>query len=116
MKQAPISETDGGAVQSQGEAWRFEPLRQTGTLRALLREQAGHCALCAEDLVVPPNAVDSLTGVVDRDEETQAVRGLLCRRCDMGLRLFGADPALMQRAAAYLGRGRELVLAGGAGR
>lgn len=79
-----------------------EPLRIPAVLLGLLAEQAGRCAVCAEELVVAPNAPDELTGVIDRDSLTQAVRGLLCRRCHDGLTLFGADPALLRRAASYL--------------
>lgn len=79
-----------------------EPLRPPEALLVLLVEQQGRCAVCAGELVVPPNAADDLTGVVDRDARSQAVRGLLCHRCHEGLTLFGADAVRLQRAAAYL--------------
>jgi hypothetical protein len=95
---------------------RFEPLRQADALLALLSAQGGRCAVCGEDLVVPPNAADSLTGVVDCDSASDTVRGLLCRRCHTGLTLFGADSTLMQRAAAYLDRRSSGALTGSAAR
>ena len=72
------------------------------TLMALLSDQGGRCAVCAHDLVVPPNAVDELTGVVDRDAESKVVRGLLCHQCHAALGLFGGNPTVLQRAAEYL--------------
>lgn len=77
-------------------------MRARDDLLTLLDEQAGRCAVCADQLVVPPNVPDALTGVVDRDSVTLAVRGLLCRRCHEGLTLFGADLGLVRRAANYL--------------
>lgn len=76
--------------------------RLMDTVRMLLVRQANCCAVCAEELVVPPNVADQLTGVVDRDAATLEVRGLLCHRCNAGLALFAADPELVHRAAVYL--------------
>jgi hypothetical protein len=92
----------GPATSSTSRHGSVEPLRVPGPILTLLVEQAGRCAVCADQLVVPPNAADALTGVVDRDSATQAVRGLVCHRCHEGLARFRADPALIRRAAAYL--------------
>lgn len=103
MGSVPICIVEESEVES-GRAGGGDPLRLPGTLLRLLVDQGGRCAVCADDLVVPPNVPDDLTGVVDRDSLTQTVRGLLCHRCHHGLRLFEADPARLQRAAAYLDR------------
>lgn len=100
MAPMPTSRTDQAPSAMRGDA--VEPLRPADSLLTLLLEQAGRCALCHANLVVPPNAPDELTGVVDRDACTQVVRGLLCHRCHEALALFGADPILLQRAAGYL--------------
>ena len=98
--------TEIGTKGDSARGWRqrtdVEPLRTPSALLELLDRQAGRCAVCAEGLVVAPNAPDALTGVVDRDSLTEAVRGLLCHRCHEGLTLFGGNAELLRRAAGYL--------------
>ncbi len=57
-------------------------------------EQAGRCAICDET----PKVFHA-----DHDHLRRIPRGLLCNRCNMGLGLFRDNPALLGRAAAYLG-------------
>lgn len=60
---------------------------------ALLRKQDHRCAIC--DLVMPkPN--------VDHDHKTNAVRGLLCWHCNVGLGHFFDNRQLLSKAAQYL--------------
>lgn len=79
-----------------------EPLLTPAVIFELLGDQEGRCAICADQLVVAPNAVDNLTGVIDRDPATGAVRGLLCRRCHTGITSFDSDAARLHRARSYL--------------
>lgn len=58
--------------------------------------QAGACAICKEQ----PTDDDPLA--VDHDHSTGAVRGLLCRACNIGLGCFKDNAAHMGRAIAYL--------------
>jgi len=62
----------------------------------LAREQEFRCAICRAE----PETGRRLA--VDHDHETGAVRGLLCRRCNMAIGAFGDDVDLLIAAAAYL--------------
>lgn len=107
MRSTRMYSTEGGVPRSRRPRdATLEPLRMPGAVLTLLTEQVGLCALCADELVTPPNAPDELTGIVDRDPHTATVRGLLCRRCHEGVSLFGGDPELVQRVLAYLDPGR----------
>lgn len=59
-------------------------------------QQRAACAICLR----PPTAEEPLA--VDHDHATGAVRGLLCRGCNVGLGCFTDNAAYMGRAIAYL--------------
>lgn len=59
-------------------------------------QQQGGCAICK----ARPTAEAPLA--VDHDHATGAVRGLLCRGCNVGLGCFSDNVASMGRAIAYL--------------
>jgi hypothetical protein len=63
----------------------------------MFEKQGGKCALCAER-----TAVD-----VDHDHDTGAVRGLLCRACNLGLGMFKDAVEGLQQAIDYLQRNRS---------
>jgi hypothetical protein len=63
------------------------------TWHALLIAQSGRCDICRDPLVDPN---------VDHDHESGAVRGLLCRDCNLGLGNFRDDPDRLREAAKYL--------------
>lgn len=70
---------------------------------AMFEEQSGVCAICRE--VCP-------TGqrlCVDHDHATDAVRQLLCRRCNQGLGEFRDRPDLLVAAAEYLNQHQSAV-------
>jgi len=62
----------------------------------MLAEQGGGCAICGR----APTPGISLH--VDHDHETGAIRRLLCFLCNNLLGDAGDDPALLEKAAAYL--------------
>lgn len=62
---------------------------------ALLEEQCQRCAICL-------GTDSNMKLSVDHDHQTGAVRGLLCRACNMGVGIFNEDPAALRRAADYL--------------
>lgn len=64
---------------------------------ALLASQAGKCAICES---TDHAATD---WQVDHDHVTGAIRGLLCRPCNVALGLMRDDVDRMRRAIDYLG-------------
>lgn len=58
----------------------------------LLEQQGGVCCICGSDR--PEH--------LDHDHETGAVRGVLCRKCNVGIGHFNDEPRLIEIAAKYL--------------
>jgi hypothetical protein len=62
----------------------------------LFRKQGFGCAICKK----PCSSGRVLA--VDHDHISGVIRGLLCRRCNIGLGNFQDDPVLLSTAAGYL--------------
>ena len=62
---------------------------------ALLERQGGVCAICAKP--------SKKTLCVDHCHSTGTIRGLLCRKCNLGLGCLADDQAALIAALAYLG-------------
>jgi hypothetical protein len=67
--------------------------------RAFMVKQGGACAICEK----PERSSRKGILSVDHDHDTGRVRGLLCHACNVGLGHFRDDPALLARAAQYVG-------------
>ncbi len=71
------------------------------------------------DMVILQNGVCAICKKVDEDiklsvdhcHTTGKIRGLLCRRCNMALGLFGDDTQRMKSAIEYLGEASQLEMA-----
>lgn len=61
----------------------------------LLKLQDNCCAICKL-----PDSLNSLA--VDHNHETNQIRGLLCRKCNLGLGLFKDSVELLDKARLYL--------------
>lgn len=70
--------------------------------KAKLVAQKGLCAVCEEPETALSYRNNPRSLVVDHDHETQAVRGLLCRNCNVALGYFKDNPKIIRSAAAYL--------------
>lgn len=85
------------APTSRGDR-RAQGLRRYGISRTdyerMLAHQAGGCAIC---LKTPNEPL-----CVDHCHQTGQVRGLLCRRCNLGLGHFSDDLDRLARASTYL--------------
>lgn len=52
-------------------------------------------------------------GHIDHDHKTGKIRGILCRRCNTAIGMFGDDSKLLIAAACYLDSRQEVPLLGG---
>ncbi len=64
---------------------------------AMLGAQNGGCGICGA-----PISNGGRGTHVDHCHDSGAIRGLLCRLCNVGLGQFKDSPALLRAAAAYL--------------
>lgn len=82
------------------EARRRYKLRTYGldveAYEALLVLQGGRCAICGDP------EKDDWDLAVDHDHRTGVVRGLLCRRCNVGIGLLRDDAGVLASAADYV--------------
>lgn len=70
---------------------------------AMLHDSGGLCTICGQ----PESAIDHRTNrvralAVDHCHTTQVIRGLLCRRCNLGIGLLRHDPTILGNAIHYL--------------
>lgn len=70
------------------------------TYKAMFAAQGGRCAICGTDK--PCGATPRKRLCVDHSHVTGEVRGLLCVPCNAGVGMLRDDPAVLDRAAAYL--------------
>lgn len=68
---------------------------------ALLEEQEGCCAICHCHFLLE---LDDESPCVDHDHVTGEIRGLLCKRCNTGIGMFGDQVLLFKSAIRYLSR------------
>ena len=68
----------------------------------LLAQQGGACAICRKR--------PAKTLCVDHCHSTGKIRGLLCRKCNLGIGHLDDSPSVMLAAIAYLWGGREDAL------
>ena len=82
-----------------GKDHRKEMLKKRGMTEenyaAMLKQQNGCCAICGR-------TPERRRLAVDHDHDTDAVRGLLCGRCNVGLGLFDEDVDSLKIAIRYL--------------
>jgi hypothetical protein len=89
----------GVGVKRNRQGWRCtRGAQQYWTLQRtrLTYEQGGRCAICGEQVLDDP--------CLDHCHATGKVRGVLCRKCNIGLGYFEDSPKLLALATAYLQR------------
>lgn len=75
-----------------------------GQYEEILAAQGGGCAICGSTKCCDK---DDRRMAVDHCHETGVVRGLLCRKCNLGLGFFGDSVETLLAAALYLERSRR---------
>jgi hypothetical protein len=86
--------------QRETRRWRaiYSLYRLTrGQWQAVFEEQQGCCAICGisqDDL--------GYTLEIDYDQNKGKVRGLLCKKCNLGIGMFGEDVESINKAIRYL--------------
>jgi len=78
----------------------------TAEFDAMLASQEGRCAICATDITgdIPYGSSRRLRAHVDHSHQTNAIRALLCSKCNLLLGTMRDNPALLRAAADYLER------------
>jgi hypothetical protein len=80
---------------------------------SMLAEQGGRCACCGTD---EPGGRSKVVFHVDHDHGTGAVRGLLCRGCNVGIGSLGDTIAGLEMGIRYLrsatGKSQEILCEG----
>ena len=72
-------------------------------LIVMLKDQDHGCAICHDKIVATgPGRGSRDLACVDHDHRTDAVRGLLCNRCNTAIGLFKDDPSIVQNATEFL--------------
>lgn len=75
---------------------------------AMLQKQNGVCAICHKPEWAKGGKFQEVRDLaVDHDHATNAVRGLLCARCNTAIGLFLDDPIVCRLAAEYLENGNK---------
>ncbi|MDM4722765.1 endonuclease VII domain-containing protein [Micromonospora sp. WMMA1363] len=81
----------------------------------LLVKQDGRCAVCRSISPGSNRARSDLSFCVDHDHVTGHVRGLLCQACNRAIGMLKDDPDIIEAAARYVRRHRQVPLFGPAG-
>jgi hypothetical protein len=62
----------------------------------MVEQQGGGCAICHKPLKLDRDTV------IDHDHATGRIRGVLCRKCNIGIGQLRDDPTIVASALAYL--------------
>lgn len=62
---------------------------------SIYEEQDGTCPICDQ-------AIEAENSAIDHNHKTGEVRGILCKKCNRALGLFGDNPETMFRGFTYL--------------
>ena len=64
--------------------------------QAMIDAQDGKCAICKSDLETTHNVC------VDHCHKTNKIRGILCRKCNLGIGHLNDSPQILKSAQMYL--------------
>lgn len=87
--------------------WQYGITRED--YEVMLLAQGGRCAICGEQETARANNGQQIMELaVDHDHVTGQVRALLCSNCNKGIGNLRDDPDILQAAADYLRKYKEI--------
>lgn len=89
---------------SRRARWKAKYGITEGDYARLYRQQNERCAICHQPESVLNKVGSPRLLAVDHDHVTNAVRGLLCTQCNMGIGYLRDNPVILRAAADYLER------------
>jgi hypothetical protein len=105
MAQKYCGEECARTAKSLGNArWKYGITMQE--YRRLWLKQKGVCAICE----LPERTERNHLLTIDHDHVTDHVRGLLCSQCNRAIGMLQDDPKVIEAAAAYVRRHRQIPL------
>lgn len=78
--------------------FKFKRHMSAAAIQELHDKQSGRCAICLTDILP-----FGRSRAVDHDHKTGALRGMLCKSCNIGLGNFRDNPLRLVNALVYLG-------------
>ncbi len=89
---------------SRRYSWKARGVRNftTEDYEAIWEKQNGKCAICEREIRLYGTNRNDGDACVDHDHDTGKVRGLLCRRCNLGLGFLGDNQEMVAKALSFL--------------
>lgn len=98
-KRSAASEERKAAISERNRLYKFGIT--SADLETMLAAQDGGCAVCRAPIQLLGRSAN-----VDHDHDTDQVRGLLCRPCNLAIGQMKDSPSRLRAAAAYLEKHR----------
>ncbi len=89
---------------SRRYSWKARGVKNftTDDYEALYASQDGKCAVCGRDIRLYGTNRNDGDACVDHSHGTGSVRGLLCRRCNLGIGFLGDNAEMVSKALSFL--------------
>ena len=71
--------------------------------------QGGKCSICTKEISIVKGAPAAIHAHVDHNDDTGAIRELLCGGCNRGIGSFRHDPQILRAAAEYCAKHENVI-------